>query len=124
MERKAFTVLSLREQPQLLKVAAQWFHSKWQIPCQAYEDKMCIRDRCIRDIGDILKNILDCLFLPLYRSLLIGQKLQNRFYQRCFTASVASHPVSYTHLDVYKRQVHWSAAACRELLPPDKQSPH
>lgn len=40
MERKAFTVLSLREQPQLLKVAAQWFHSKWQIPCQAYEDSM------------------------------------------------------------------------------------
>ena len=40
MERKALTVLSLREQPQLLKVAAQWFHSKWQIPCQAYEDSM------------------------------------------------------------------------------------
>ena len=54
MERKAFTVLSLREQPQLLKVAAQWFHSKWQIPCQAYEDSM--------------------------------------------------QAVSYTHLDVYKRQ--------------------
>lgn len=40
MERKAFTVLPLREQPQLLQVAAQWFHSKWQIPCQAYVESM------------------------------------------------------------------------------------
>ena len=49
MERKAFTVLSLREQPQLLKVAAQWFHSKWQIPCQAYEDSICLlyTSRCV-----------------------------------------------------------------------------
>lgn len=40
MERKVFTVLPLREQPQLLQVAAQWFHSKWQIPCQAYVESM------------------------------------------------------------------------------------
>ncbi len=37
-----FTYITLRQQPQLRDEAAQWFHSKWGVPTQAYLD--CMND--------------------------------------------------------------------------------
>ena len=41
MKRKVFSMkelqfISLREQPVLMDTAAQWFHSKWGVPTEAY----------------------------------------------------------------------------------------
>jgi predicted acetyltransferase len=35
-----YTYISLRERPQLMKQAAAWFHSKWQVPQEAYLECM------------------------------------------------------------------------------------
>ena len=36
----AYDILNLREQPQWLERAAQWFHAKWAIPQEAYRESM------------------------------------------------------------------------------------
>ena len=33
-------IINLREQPQLIERAAQWFHSKWGVPLEAYLESM------------------------------------------------------------------------------------
>lgn len=35
-----YTYITLRERPELIECAAQWFHSKWGIPAQAYFECM------------------------------------------------------------------------------------
>ena len=35
-----YTFLTLRERPELMKPAAQWFHSKWGVPEEAYLECM------------------------------------------------------------------------------------
>ena len=35
-----YQYINLREQPQQMEAAAQWFHSKWHVPTQAYLDCM------------------------------------------------------------------------------------
>ena len=35
-----YQYINLREQPQRMEAAAQWFHSKWHVPTQAYLDCM------------------------------------------------------------------------------------
>ena len=55
--------------------------------------KMCIRDRCISDGNDILSFVND------YRSLKHMQNIIGNI-DKAFM-----NPVSYTHLDVYKRQL-------------------
>ena len=35
-----FQYITLREQPELLHAAAQWFHSKWGVPTEAYLECM------------------------------------------------------------------------------------
>ena len=35
-----YTITDLREQKQLIDCAAQWFHSKWGVPLQAYLESM------------------------------------------------------------------------------------
>ena len=38
---KNYTYISLREKPELKNCAAEWFHSKWGVPTEAYLE--CIR---------------------------------------------------------------------------------
>lgn len=35
-----YTVIALREHPQWAKKAARWFHSKWHVPLEAYEESI------------------------------------------------------------------------------------
>lgn len=35
-----YTIITLREKPQLAKIAAEWFHSKWGVPVEAYLECM------------------------------------------------------------------------------------
>ena len=35
-----FKYITLREQPELLNMAAEWFHSKWGVPKEAYLECM------------------------------------------------------------------------------------
>ena len=35
-----YTIIDLRAQKQLMECAAQWFHSKWGVPLQAYLESM------------------------------------------------------------------------------------
>ena len=37
---KEFTYITLRERPELMDAAAQWFHSKWGVPKEAYLECM------------------------------------------------------------------------------------
>lgn len=37
---KEFQYITLREKPELMNVAAEWFHSKWGVPTDAYLDCM------------------------------------------------------------------------------------
>ncbi|MDD6327129.1 MAG: GNAT family N-acetyltransferase [Lachnospiraceae bacterium] len=37
-----YTFISLRKQPKLIDVAAEWFHSKWGVPKEAYFE--CMKD--------------------------------------------------------------------------------
>lgn len=36
----AYNILSLTERPELMSAAAEWFHSKWGVPCQEYRTSM------------------------------------------------------------------------------------
>ena len=38
--------VTLRERPELEDAAAEWFHSKWRVPKEAYLDCM---DACLKD---------------------------------------------------------------------------
>ncbi len=35
-----YQYITLREKPELMQIAAQWFHSKWGVPCEAYLECM------------------------------------------------------------------------------------
>ena len=35
-----YIYINLRERPELMKTAADWFHSKWGVPTKAYLDCM------------------------------------------------------------------------------------
>ena len=37
---KNYTYIKLRERPELKQAAAEWFHSKWNVPTEAYLDCM------------------------------------------------------------------------------------
>lgn len=43
-------ILDLREQPERLEQAAEWFHVKWGIPLAAYRESM---EQCVRGIGPV-----------------------------------------------------------------------
>ena len=35
-----YKIIRISERPELKEQAAQWFHEKWQIPMEAYEESM------------------------------------------------------------------------------------
>ena len=43
-------ILKLREHPELLNRAAQWFHEKWGIPLEAYRESM---EACLKGEGPV-----------------------------------------------------------------------
>ena len=45
-----FSVLKLRERPQWKDAAANWFHSKWRVPLEAYQESM---DDCLSGKGAV-----------------------------------------------------------------------
>ncbi len=44
---KNYKIISIRHCPDLLDVVAQWFHEKWQIPLEAYQESMkeCLKNQ-------------------------------------------------------------------------------
>ena len=46
----SYEILKLRECPQLLTQAAQWFHAKWGVPLAAYRESI---ERCIKGEGPV-----------------------------------------------------------------------
>lgn len=44
------TIFNLREHPELLDRAAQWFHEKWGIPLEAYRESM---EACLKGKGPV-----------------------------------------------------------------------
>lgn len=44
------TIFNLREHPELLDRAAQWFHEKWGIPLEAYRESM---EACLKSEGPV-----------------------------------------------------------------------
>lgn len=40
-----YEILKLREHAELLKTAAAWFHAKWGVPLEAYQESM---ERCVK----------------------------------------------------------------------------
>lgn len=44
------TIFNLREHPELLDRAAQWFHEKWGIPLEAYRESM---EACLKGEGPV-----------------------------------------------------------------------
>lgn len=43
-------ILNLRERPELLDRAAEWFHAKWGVPLEAYRESM---EECIQRKGPV-----------------------------------------------------------------------
>lgn len=43
-------IIKIREHPELVNRAAQWFHSKWKIPAANYEESIC---KCLANKKDI-----------------------------------------------------------------------
>lgn len=35
-----YRIITLRERPKLVAIAAEWFHSKWGVPAEAYLECM------------------------------------------------------------------------------------
>ena len=74
-----YTYITLRQMPQLKEQAAIWFHDKWKVPKEAYLECM----------EAYLNNEIEySWYLCLDGDRIIG----------------GLGAVSYTHLDVYKRQ--------------------
>ena len=46
----SYTILKLREHPELLDQAAEWFHAKWGVPLEAYRESM---GQCIERGGAV-----------------------------------------------------------------------
>lgn len=44
------TILNLRERPEWLEQAAEWFHAKWGVPLSAYRESMAA---CVRGGGPV-----------------------------------------------------------------------
>jgi len=44
-----FRILDVRQRPNLIEAAANWFHEKWEVPLQAYMDSM--GDSLVSDTG-------------------------------------------------------------------------
>lgn len=42
--------MNLRERPELLGQAADWFHAKWSIPLEAYQESM---EQCIKGVDPV-----------------------------------------------------------------------
>lgn len=47
---RGWRILPLREHPDMKEEAAQWFHEKWNIPLEAYQESM---DQCVRNTGAV-----------------------------------------------------------------------
>lgn len=45
-----YGIWKLREHPEYMQEAAQWFHAKWGVPLEAYLDSM---DQCVRQAGPV-----------------------------------------------------------------------
>ena len=45
-----YEILNLREHPDLLGRAAQWFHEKWGVPLEAYRESM---EACLKGEGSV-----------------------------------------------------------------------
>lgn len=46
-----FRYLTLRENPELMDPAAEWFHSKWRVPKEAYIECMTSYLKCETELG-------------------------------------------------------------------------
>ncbi|WP_375180364.1 GNAT family N-acetyltransferase [Enterococcus rotai] len=47
---KDFTIVKIKEHPELLLEAAEWFHQKWKIPIEAYIQSM---EECINSTASV-----------------------------------------------------------------------
>ena len=45
-----YEILNLRERPELLDQAAEWFHAKWGVPLEAYRESM---EQCLKCEGPV-----------------------------------------------------------------------
>ena len=45
-----YSILNLREHPELLDRAAEWFHAKWGVPLDAYRESM---EACLKGEGPV-----------------------------------------------------------------------
>lgn len=45
-----YKILRLREHPELSARAAEWFHAKWGIPLEAYQESM---EACVKNAGPV-----------------------------------------------------------------------
>ena len=76
-----YEIRMIRDHKELVLQAAEWFHQKWGIPRSAYSESM---EACLNNTSAI----------PQWYVVMDGEK-------------IIAGPVSYTHLDVYKRQSQW-----------------
>lgn len=72
---RKYTYVTLRERPDLKQAAAEWFHSKWKIPVEAYLDCMEAYLDCETEYG---------WYLCLYDDKIIGGMgvIENDFHNR------------------------------------------
>jgi len=54
---KDFTIVKIKEHPELLLEAAEWFHQKWKIPIEAYIQSM---EECINSTASVPQWYIVC----------------------------------------------------------------
>lgn len=72
-------IVCLREEPELMDVAAQWFSQKWDVPLEAYLDSMgeCI-EHASKGCGDIGSRAIEpsrCRAVPQWYVALDGERI-------------------------------------------------
>lgn len=71
-----YEIVRLTDKPQMKEAAARWFHEKWNIPLEAYEESM---DACLSE-----KNVIPQWYMALEDDRIIGGLgvIENDFHDR------------------------------------------
>ena len=125
---KEFQFITLREQPELMIPAAEWFHSKWRVPTEAYLECMdaylsgqtelgwylCIdRDTIIGGMGviendfhdrkDLAPNVCAVFTEESYRCQGIAGRLLNMVVEDLRTKGISPVYLFTDHTGFYER---------------------
>lgn len=123
-----YKFITLREKPEIMEIAASWFHSKWHVPKEAYLECMeaylkketeygwylCLDgDKIVAGMGviendfhdrkDLTPNVCAVYTEEMYRSKGIAGKLLNMVVEDCKSKGISPLYLITDHTSFYER---------------------